>query len=70
MPALWPNMSNSVAKPTRRSESGALIAQATGTGDYAMLLGATLALVITVVFINRIFWRRLYRVAEERYRME
>ena len=49
---------------------GALIAQATGTGDYAMLLGATLALVITVVFINRIFWRRLYRVAEERYRME
>ena len=49
---------------------GALIAQATGTGDYAMLLGATLALVITVVFINRTFWRRLYRVAEERYRME
>jgi NitT/TauT family transport system permease protein len=49
---------------------GALIAQATGTGDYAMLLGATLALVITVVFINRTFWRRLYRLAEERYRME
>jgi NitT/TauT family transport system permease protein len=49
---------------------GALIAQATGTGDYAMLLGATLALVVTVVFINRTFWRRLYRVAEERYRME
>jgi NitT/TauT family transport system permease protein len=49
---------------------GALIAQATGTGDSAKMLGATLALVITVVFINRIFWRRLYRVAEERYRME
>jgi len=49
---------------------GALIAQATGTGDYALLLAATLALVITVVFINRTFWRRLYRLAEERYRME
>ncbi len=49
---------------------GALIAQATGAGDYAMLLAATLALVVTVVLINRIFWRRLYRIAEERFRME
>jgi NitT/TauT family transport system permease protein len=49
---------------------GALIAQATGTGDYALLLASTLALIITVVFINRTFWRRLYRLAEERYRME
>jgi NitT/TauT family transport system permease protein len=49
---------------------GALIAQATGTGDYALLLAATLALVVTVVSINRTFWRRLYRLAEERYRME
>ena len=49
---------------------GALIAQATSTGDYALLLAATLALVITVIFINRTFWRRLYRLAEERYRMD
>lgn len=49
---------------------GALIAQATGAGDYALLLAATLALVITVVLINRTFWLQLYRLAEERYRME
>jgi NitT/TauT family transport system permease protein len=49
---------------------GALIAQATGTSDYALLLAATLTLIITVVSINRTFWRRLYRLAEERYRME
>jgi NitT/TauT family transport system permease protein len=49
---------------------GALIAKATGTGDYALLLAATLALVITVVLINRFFWRRLYKLAEQRYRME
>ena len=49
---------------------GALIAQATGSGDYATLLAGTLALVIAVVLINRIFWRRLYRLAEQRYRME
>lgn len=49
---------------------GALIAQATGRGDYALLLAATLALASVVVFINRTFWLRLYRLAEERYRME
>ena len=49
---------------------GALIAQATSTGNYALLLAATLTLVIAVILINRIFWLRLYRLAEERYRME
>jgi len=49
---------------------GALIAQATQTGDYALLLAATLAMIVTVVLINRTFWRRLYHVAEERYRLE
>jgi NitT/TauT family transport system permease protein len=50
--------------------AGALIARATSAGDYALLLASTLALVLTVVLINRTFWRRLYRLAEERYRME
>jgi len=49
---------------------GALIAQSTGLGDYALLLAATLALVAAVVLINRLFWLRLYRLAEERFRME
>ncbi|HNB50741.1 MAG TPA: ABC transporter permease subunit, partial [Anaerolineales bacterium] len=49
---------------------GALIAQATSDGNYALLLAATLALVVTVVCINRFFWLRLYRLAEDRYRME
>jgi NitT/TauT family transport system permease protein len=49
---------------------GALIAQATADGDYALLLAATIALVAAVVLVNRVLWRRLYRLAEERYRME
>jgi NitT/TauT family transport system permease protein len=49
---------------------GALIAQATGRGDYPLLLAATLALVVTVILVNRTFWLGLYRLAEERYRME
>ena len=49
---------------------GALIASATSAGNYALLLAGTLALILTVILINRTFWRRLYRLAEERYRME
>ena len=49
---------------------GALIAEATGAGDFPLLLAATLSLILTVVVINRLFWQRLYRLAEERYRME
>jgi NitT/TauT family transport system permease protein len=49
---------------------GALIAQATADGRYPVLLAATLAMIGSVVLINRLVWRRLYRVAEERYRLE
>jgi NitT/TauT family transport system permease protein len=49
---------------------GAVIARATSSGDYPLLLAATLSMVVTVVLINRFFWRRLYRLAEEHYRFE
>jgi len=49
---------------------GALIAQATGQGDYPMLFAATLTMILTVVAINRLVWRRLYAMAAERFRME
>jgi NitT/TauT family transport system permease protein len=49
---------------------GSQIALATANGDYPLLLAATLTMIFTVVTINRLVWRRLYRLAEERYRME
>lgn len=49
---------------------GSLISQAAASGDYPLLLVATLSMVLTVVLINRFFWRPLYRLAEEKYRME
>ncbi len=49
---------------------GALIARATAAGDYPLLLAATLTMILAVVLINRTLWRRLYHLAEERYRME
>lgn len=50
--------------------AGALIARATATSNYSLLLAATLALVLSVVLINRLLWRRLYRLAERRYHLD
>jgi len=49
---------------------GSLIAKATALGDYPLLLAATLVMVLTVILVNRLLWRRLYVLAEEKYRME
>ncbi len=49
---------------------GAVIAAATTAGDYPLLLFSTLSMILAVVLINRFLWRRLYRSAEERFKME
>jgi NitT/TauT family transport system permease protein len=49
---------------------GSLIAQATAQGNYPLLLASTVTMIAVVIVLNRAFWRRLYRAAEERYRME
>ncbi|MFN7208990.1 MAG: ABC transporter permease [Aggregatilineales bacterium] len=49
---------------------GALISEATAQGNFGLLAAATLTMILVVVIINRYFWRRLYRLAAERYTME
>jgi NitT/TauT family transport system permease protein len=49
---------------------GARIAQATAAGDYPQLLAATLAMIVAVVLLNRLVWRRISRYAEDRCRLE
>lgn len=49
---------------------GAEITTATAAGDYALLLASTLTMIVLVVTINRLIWRRLYHVAEYRFRMD
>lgn len=49
---------------------GAMITESTDRGDHALLLASTLAMVFTVVAINRLVWRQLYQEAEYRYRMD
>ena len=49
---------------------GATISQATDSGNFDLLLAATIMMAATVVTINRLVWRRLYVLAETRFRLE
>ncbi|MFF3008442.1 ABC transporter permease [Kitasatospora sp. NPDC057940] len=46
---------------------GAYIARATERGDYPHLLAGVAVMSLYVVALNRLLWRRLYRLAERRY---
>jgi NitT/TauT family transport system permease protein len=49
---------------------GATISQATDSGDFHLLLAATIMMAAAVVTINRLVWRKLYGLAETRFRLE
>jgi NitT/TauT family transport system permease protein len=49
---------------------GATISQATDSGNFDLLLAATMMMAATVVTINRLVWRKLYALAETRFRLE
>ncbi|MBV9389231.1 MAG: ABC transporter permease subunit [Chroococcidiopsidaceae cyanobacterium CP_BM_ER_R8_30] len=48
---------------------GSIITQASAKGQYPLLLAATVVLSILVVLTNRLIWRPLYRIAEEKYQL-
>ena len=49
---------------------GATISQATDSGNFDLLLAATIMMAATVVTVNRLVWRKLYGLAETRFRLE
>ncbi len=49
---------------------GATISAATDSGQFQILLMATIVMATMVVTINRLVWRPLYRMAETRYKLE
>ena len=49
---------------------GAVIAEAADNGNGRLLLAGTLVMAIVVIATNRLLWRRLYRLAESRFRLE
>jgi NitT/TauT family transport system permease protein len=49
---------------------GSTISQATDAGNFNMLLAATIMMAGAVVSINRLVWRRMYGLAETRFKLE
>ncbi len=49
---------------------GAVISQATDSGNSRVLLGATIGMAAMVVTLNRLVWRRLYGLASTRFKLE
>ena len=49
---------------------GAQINAATDSGEFAVLLMATILMSLMVVTVNRLVWRPLFRLAETRYRLD
>jgi NitT/TauT family transport system permease protein len=48
---------------------GSLITRATAAGHIPLLAAAVLTMAVSVVPLNRLYWKRLYRLAEDRYRL-
>ena len=49
---------------------GATISKATDQGNFDLLIAATIAMAGIVVTVNRLLWRRMYRLAETRFKLE
>jgi NitT/TauT family transport system permease protein len=49
---------------------GAVISQATDSGNFRVLLAATICMAAIVVTVNRLVWRRLYGLAATKFKMD
>lgn len=49
---------------------GSTISRASDAGQFQVLLASTLIMAAVVVMINRLVWRRLYRLASTRFKLE
>lgn len=49
---------------------GSTISRASDAGHFDLLLASTLVMAIVVVLINRLVWRRMYRLASTRFKLE
>jgi NitT/TauT family transport system permease protein len=46
---------------------GSLITTATAAGDFPLLAASVLTMALALVFLNRLVWKRLYRLADTRF---
>ena len=55
--------------PLQATGLGAFISNAQATGDFSGLAASVLAMALFVVFFNRLVWKRLSAIAQERYQL-
>jgi len=60
------NFRNQVITTTGLGET---ISQATASGNYSLLLAGTTVMSVLVVITNRLVWRPLYKLAQEKYQL-
>ncbi len=49
---------------------GSLISESTVAGNFGLLLVSTVVMALIVVSINRLVWKRMFALAQEKYRLE
>lgn len=49
---------------------GSLISRATASGNFSLLTASVVSMALFVVLLNRVVWKRLYRLAESRYSLQ
>ncbi|BCB96237.1 ABC transporter permease [Dissulfurispira thermophila] len=49
---------------------GSLISESTVSGDFGLLLVSTVVMAFIVVCVNRLAWKRMFAIAQEKYRLE
>jgi NitT/TauT family transport system permease protein len=49
---------------------GSLISESTVSGNFGLLLLSTIVMAMLVVSINRLLWKRLFALAQEKYRLD
>lgn len=49
---------------------GSLISESSATGNYRLLFASTLFMAFMVICLNRLVWKRLFSIAEEKFRLE
>lgn len=49
---------------------GSLISESSASGNYTILVASTILMSIIVVTLNRLLWKRLFTMAEEKFRLD
>ena len=67
MPRLFRSLCSSEETRADRVGLGSTISKATTDANYSLLAAGVVMMAVFVVLVNRVFWKKMYRLAEDRY---